>query len=149
MKLFSDLLKPMPGIDPGTQQRIARKDFRSMLARTRLIPWDHAASSPKGRRIVIGVAAGFSTPDLQLLDALNAAIARDNLGRVEVFDAQDCRVQGDFEDRIPGIGKVYHTPVLGVWENGNLVMQGSAAAGRRIVLQLIGGPAEGLPEADD
>jgi hypothetical protein len=39
-----------------------------------------------------------------------------------------------FEDYIPGIGRVYSTPVVGLWKNGVLIQKGAGVEGRKILI---------------
>ena len=72
----------------------------------------------KGKHLLLGIAS-YSVSDLELLDTLNNAIMNKTLkiDRVDVFDVRNCRRMEDFEKYIPSIGKVYQTPVIGIWEN--------------------------------
>jgi hypothetical protein len=36
-----------------------------------------------------------------------------------------CKSQADFESCLPGIGKVFQTPVVGIWSNGRLTEKAS------------------------
>jgi hypothetical protein len=49
---------------------------------------------------------------------------------ISVFDISAITDLGDFERRLPGIGKVFQTPVVGFWKNGQLTNRLSGAAAR-------------------
>ena len=40
---------------------------------------------------------------------------------VEVFDVLDCQTMKDFATFIPGIDKIYRTPIIGVISDGRLI----------------------------
>ncbi len=83
-----------------------------------------------GQHILIG-AAFYSVYDLELLDSVITALRnREPLDeRLEIF-VLSCKNQADFEALMPGIGKVFQTPVVGLWKDG--VLQ-DKASGRRAV----------------
>lgn len=68
--------------------------------------------------------------DVELLDSvIRASHNRDPLDeRLEIFDVLSCKNQADFEALMPGIGKVFQTPVVGLWKDGVLQVK---ASGRR------------------
>ena len=77
--------------------------------------------------MVIGVAANFSKTDLELMDEIIEGIQKD---RVTVFDTSALGRSEEFEEYIPGIAPVHHTPVVGVWKNGSLVVKKSGKEAR-------------------
>jgi len=83
-------------------------------------------------RLLIGVAT-YSTADLKLLDAVNRWLAGRTDIRVDTFDVLDIVHPSDFEKYIPGIGRVYQTPVAGLWAGGVLAEAGSGIAARRML----------------
>ena len=133
---FSDLLVGRSDVHPATQQRSARERFPLLLRGSHLLPWGSVVIEFAPRRTLIGVAPGYSRPDLELLDLLNTELGRgsDAFGLVEVFDVQECSDQSDFERYVPGIAPVFHTPVVGIWENKRLVAKASGKAGRDLIL---------------
>lgn len=95
---------------------------------------------PASRRVLIGVAT-WSRYDFELIDAI--AEKRQKSGAsdevVEIFDADEqfddpAAPKQDFERYVPGIGKVFGSPVLGIWEGGDLVTRASGAAARQILI---------------
>lgn len=86
------------------------------------------------QRTLIGVAP-YSLPDLKLLDALKESLSKNtHLGeRIDVLDVLRCAAE-DFEQCIPGIGRVFQTPVVGIWENGVLTQHASGAKACRLVI---------------
>lgn len=87
----------------------------------------HELATGSGKnRVVLGVAF-YSRPDLELLDALVQKLRSGNCGTdrpIYVFDALMCKSMEDFERLVPGIAPVYDTPVVGIWEGGELVSKG-------------------------
>ena len=88
----------------------------------------------KGQRILIGVAF-YSLSDLKLLDALIKKLAKHEnpADQIEIFDVLSCKTMMDFERYIPGIGPVYQTPVVGIWDSGKLVLKASGSEGRKLL----------------
>jgi hypothetical protein len=122
MEKFADLLLKTSG-NPGQAQQLAAELFPRLVATSKMKLWRTGDPfSNVGSRILIGIAASYSIPDLQLLDEINNRLggASNISEQVDVFDVSDCKEMKDFENYIPGIGNVYATPVIGYWENGVL-----------------------------
>jgi hypothetical protein len=99
--------------------------------------WRPGRSTPPGvRRTLLGVAP-YSLPDLQLVDQIREAVQQGACSgeQVQVFDVLTCATMEDFDERIPGIGPVYQTPVVGIWSNGILVEKASGARARQLILE--------------
>jgi hypothetical protein len=75
----------------------------------------------RGRRFLIGITQ-YSPRDLNLLDCACEALEGNQL---DMFILSQCKSQSEIEDFITGIGPVYHSPVVGVWEDGYLTTSGS------------------------
>jgi hypothetical protein len=135
MKTFSSLLEG-PGT-PGEQQAAAREQLRSMLAQSKLRYWSPSmAFSLQGERILIGVAT-WSVFDLNLLDCLQEALSRGSRQTViDVFDADDCKALDDFEPYIPSIGRVFQSPAVGIWRDGESVLSAWGFAGRQLLKEI-------------
>lgn len=73
----------------------------------------------------MGVAV-YSLPELEMLDAISEMRYRreHHEEQLQVLDILTCQ-RSDFEERIPGIGKVVVTPVGGIWSNGALIERAS------------------------
>jgi hypothetical protein len=116
---FTDLLRT--DLWPALEQGQAERQFPLLTARSHLHLWrpgDTICST--GRRILIGVAT-YSIHDLRLLDVVEQLLSQSNdnrLLRVDVFSAHQCQTQDDFDKYVPGIGPVFQTPVVGIWEDG-------------------------------
>ena len=85
-------------------------------------------------RILIGVAS-WSRYDLELLDRLHAHVRDCVHPAIDVFDVDECHNFEDFERYVPGIGRVFSTPVVGVWRNGVLVSSAWGFKGRQLLAQ--------------
>ncbi|HEV3144311.1 MAG TPA: hypothetical protein VGZ47_10530 [Gemmataceae bacterium] len=87
-------------------------------------------------RVLVGVAT-YSALDLRLLEIIDRKLEEASRNgatlHVEVFNVLECRDQADFEKYIPGIGTVFQTPVVGIWENGVLVHRATGAAARSLL----------------
>ena len=152
MKRFLKLLVPHSH-GPGEQQKLARARFPGVVGQSNLRLWQPGDHENVNRRIVIGLAASYSIPDLELLDVVDDAIQAGgpSLATVEVFDVLDCREMSDFEKYIPGVTPVYQTPVVGIWEQGVLRAVGSGAVARDLILSAVGrapSPASRPPGRD-
>ncbi|MFO0841710.1 MAG: hypothetical protein U0797_04810 [Gemmataceae bacterium] len=72
---------------------------------------------------MIGVAT-WSVQDMRWLDALSGwATLHPNLVRIDVFNVAECKSPQEFAHYIPEIGKVFNTPVVGLWFGGHLVQK--------------------------
>jgi hypothetical protein len=89
------------------------------------------ATSARGRRILLGVVP-WSLYDMEALDA----VCYDFKGALfEIFIVDECGSQADFEDFVPGVGPVWQTPVVGIWEDGRLVEKAWGFEGRQLLKQ--------------
>jgi hypothetical protein len=120
--------------------------FTSTLAKSPLRLW--APGEPidaQGARLLIGVAT-WSEQDMRWLDALSVRAARHlDTVRLDVFNVAECKSPHEFARYIPGIGQVFHTPVVGLWVGGQLSGKGSGKTGRDLVAQVCGADVEALP----
>jgi hypothetical protein len=88
--------------------------------------------------MLLGIAP-YSLPDLELLDALKESHRQNSTSsqRVQVFDVLSCTNANDFDQYVPGIGRVYQTPVVGIWENGVLVQKATGLKARQLISEHI------------
>ena len=130
---FSSLLRADVGLAPGEQQRLAYERFPSTVANSPMSLWRQGETIPtNGTRILIGVAT-YSIQDLSLLDSIESKLSI-KTGRQEttqLFDVLKCTDMDDFEEYVSGIGKVFQTPVLGVWESGILQYKAAGWSARK------------------
>src|SRR6185369_475497 len=118
MGKFEDLLRLHNRLPPGEQQLLAREQFPAVVASSRMSMWAPGEPLPaSGSRVLIGVAT-YSLYDLDLLDALDSQLFGDDA--VELFEVSSCSSHEEFDRFIPGIGKVFQTPLVGFWQDGQL-----------------------------
>ena len=134
MSKFVDLL--FRSGNPTDVQQRADQELPFMLAKSNLHFWSLGdAIVSTGTRFLVGVAV-WSLYDLRLLDALDEAFSDENrTERVDVFNLDSCRTQEEILAFVANIGKVFHTPIVGVWRNGRQVQQASGYAGRNILVE--------------
>ncbi|HJT76734.1 MAG TPA: hypothetical protein VJ739_05985 [Gemmataceae bacterium] len=119
------------------------REFPAAVAGSSLRLWRPGDPlSDHGTRILIGIAT-WSGYDMRLLDVVEEGMARGSAPAVAVFNTSDCRTQDDFNKYVPGLGAVYQTPVVGIWQDGRLEWSGQGAEARERVARLFGsGPDE-------
>ncbi|XCN71145.1 MAG: hypothetical protein Q3M24_12550 [Candidatus Electrothrix aestuarii] len=119
---FERLLTSQSYRSPGEQQRWARDKFSALLAESSLeeLPSEEFVKS-KGRTILLIVAV-YSLNDLRLLDKLDELCSRQKKMAVGmyIYDIENINSQYDLDKFIPGILPAYQTPMIGIWENGEL-----------------------------
>jgi hypothetical protein len=144
MTTFSDLsgaLTPSAQRDGslGMGQRNLDDRFACVVSTSPFRLWSPGSPIPaQGKRLLIGVAT-WSAYDMKLLDAVAPALQRlpGNL-TVEVFNVADCSSPEAFDQYVPGIGRVFHTPVVGLWSDGQLVDKATGRMGRELVAGVFG-----------
>ncbi|MCU0704795.1 MAG: hypothetical protein MUF18_12525 [Fimbriiglobus sp.] len=132
---FAALLTTDAPLTPADVQRRASNLLPILVARSGM-HWLALPEPPNGtgEKLVVGIAS-WSAHDLSLLDELNA-FAESHPGiRIGVFDVD--RVGGEFERFIPGIGPVFHSPIVGRWSGGVVVEKGTGHDGRQILNRLL------------
>lgn len=144
MKRFIDLLNEQYKLPSKEQPEWTAAQLEALLAESLLHQWRLGDPIPEaGRRILVGIAR-WSRYDLKLLDALNRSCHNNHGGheRIDIFDIDAAaRSTGNWDfltEVIPGIGKIYQTPTVGIWEDGVLVQKGSGAAGRDLLIDRYG-----------
>jgi hypothetical protein len=87
---------------------------------------------------LIGVVT-WSAYDMKLLDAVSRVLQRPPSGlTVEVFNVADCSSPEAFDRYVPGTGRVFQTPVVGLWSDGQLVDKATGRTGRELVARVSG-----------
>jgi hypothetical protein len=140
MTKFVELLRIDGSQSVADQQAYASQQLPILLSGTSLHKWKPGdAISTKGLRMLLGVAS-YSPFDLQLLDLLNEKISPANNSsiQVDVFNVLECTNMEDFSCYIPGIAKVYQTPVVGIWKDGVLFDQAWGRAARDLIGRILG-----------
>jgi hypothetical protein len=149
MPPFTDLvrstaLSASPDGSLGDRQRAIDSLFPSVVSATPLRLWQPGDPiETAGRRLLLGVAT-WSVPDVTMLDELARALDSRPTGLVvDVFNVAGVRSAADFERYVPGVGMVFHTPVVGLWIDGRLVAKASGQSGRDLVAEVcpLGQPA--------
>jgi hypothetical protein len=144
MTTFLDLSRSLTSSGPGEvslgpRQKDVDDRFPSVVSTSPFRLWSPGNPIPEtGKRLLIGVAT-WSAHDMKLLDALAQALQRlpPDL-TVEVFNVAGCSSAEAFDRYVPGIGKVFHTPVVGLWSEGRLVEQATGRAGRELAARVVG-----------
>jgi hypothetical protein len=153
MRRFEQLVQPMQFVKgvhsrkefdkPGEQQRQAEARFPELVAESHLHLWKPGDPIPtKGRRFLIGVDTA-SLYDMRLLDDLDEALTAGRIrdDRLDVFQYwTECKTQEDIEQFFPGmeLARIFHSPVVGLWENDILIKQASGALGRELLVEYYG-----------
>jgi hypothetical protein len=139
MTAFQDLLRYEVSVDPGEAQRRAADLLPTRVAASPMQWWTPGDPVPSaGRWLLIGVAV-WSGHDLRLLDQVSDWLTdpRCNGPKVAVFDAGAGRPHDQFEDILPGIGSVHHSPAVGYWVDGVLRETACGYLGRQIVARAL------------
>lgn len=139
---FVDLLMAEPQLSGGLQQQRAAENFPSLVERGHMNIWRPENDFPPPGSHVIWIAvATWSLYDLELLDLLETKLSRDAVtDNIYVFDTAGSPDIKDFNHYLPGVGKVYHTPVVGSWTNGVLEEKLSGAVARNWLVHRYGLP---------
>lgn len=152
---MSTFIRLLPGAEfgpVGAEQEHAARCLPNAVRSSRLGWWpDRQAATVHGRALVVGVAP-YSRDDLRLLDALDEALERAAGDRpcVQVFSVLDCRGNRDADRFIPGLGAFFQTPLVGLWEDGELRAKGWGKRARDLVqeeVRRLTAPADG--DADE
>lgn len=117
-------------------QRRAELALPFILAKSNLHLWNIGdAVLPHSIRFLIGVAT-WSLSDLRLLNALNAVLLNEKrTERVDVFNLDVCQTQTDILAFVANLDKVYQSPVVGVWYDGEQIKQACGYDGRQILIE--------------
>jgi hypothetical protein len=130
--MFHELLDNPNSIEPGPLQAAARKQFPDVVRRSHLDFLKAGQHPPySGKLVLIGVAI-YSPPELQLLDAVDAAYPDwRGIAKVAVFDLMDCKDPRDVLEhyifpplyRPSPLGPrfVPQSPIVGIWDGAVLL----------------------------
>jgi hypothetical protein len=134
------LLEANANLTPAQQQQRAAEQFSAVVAKSHMemLPPEEVLPA-QGAKILIGVAS-YSIPDLEMLDAIEARLSREPIDdeTIHLFDVSALPDSRDFEKYLPGIGRVYQTPVIGLWQNGVLQDKASGTLARHWLTQRYG-----------
>jgi hypothetical protein len=125
---FLDLLTQSSHLGPARQHDWVLKELPKKLLEAG-IPLATKHSEVLDR-IVIGIA-DFVVDDYSLLDSLNGFLrTRAPAPQIEVFIMT---TQSEIDEYVPGIGQVFHSPVVGVWKSGHLYLRKSGHSAREFL----------------
>ena len=133
---FADLLRPIPGLSPSEQQRLAHEQLREIVNQSSMHYFnlgDEVVN--QGIRVLLGVAT-YCIADMRLLDALNDLHSTVSpLARIDVFSVQDAEKPEDLERYIPTIGHRFDVPLVGIWNDAMIKESAWGAAARDLLTQ--------------
>lgn len=96
-------------------------------------PWP-----PVGEEVIWIAVATWSLYDLKLLDLLETQLSRGSRKeRIYLFNTAGFP-EFNFEEHLPDIGKIFHTPVVGSWTGGILEERLSGALARDWLIERFG-----------
>jgi hypothetical protein len=123
-------------VDPVKHQHFIRAEIQrqAIAAGARM-------ADPRGRaserRVVVGVAE-YVRDEVVALDMLLEALRMGRLGAsLEVFLLSQCASQNEIERLIPGVTPVFQSPVVGVWEGGQIVTSGSGREALNVIGEIV------------
>ncbi len=130
------------GLPIGEENDRAEQLFPIFVEQSRLHLWRPGNPIADGRRLLVGVAT-WSLYDLSLLEVLDLVVKDgwSGVDRIDVFDL-DRVERDDFDNYIPGLGKVAGTPVAGLWADGILDGEGFGWRAIKLMSGLFGVPLE-------
>jgi hypothetical protein len=91
---------------------------------------------PYGQRLLVGLAS-YSIYDAELAQELIDHMSSDSPLTVEVFNVEDVSSMGEFQQYVSGIGSVYQTPVVGLWEENKVIRIAQGFEARSLVRELL------------
>jgi len=128
---FAGLLSPSGDLAPGELQQLAFEQFPTLVESSHMKMWLRGEDLPKSSTVdvlLIGIAS-YSLFDLELLDALKDQVPRTHC-EIYIFDVAAIVDSKDFEEFFPGIGRVFQSPIIGLWKQTELKEKLSGAAAR-------------------
>ncbi|HKI37888.1 MAG TPA: hypothetical protein VKA46_38900 [Gemmataceae bacterium] len=113
----------------------ADREFPAIVAESPLHLW--RPGDPiigRGSRLLVGVAT-WSGYDMRLLDVLAESLRGGGASQplVEVFNTAECLRRRDFKKYVPRNHPVFHTPLVGIWQDGELIWSGEGHEAREEV----------------
>ena len=88
-----------------------------------------------GMRVLVGISTYVPT-ELRFLDCIAKVKGHFEDIHLDVFELSLCQSQEEIDACFPGIGPVFQTPAIGVWEDGQLTQTGSNVLGRNLLMRL-------------
>jgi hypothetical protein len=101
-------------------QRIARERFPGLVKESAFAYWSpEMPIRGAACRLLIGVAAGFSLPNLRILDLISDKIARSRFNiAIDVFDLDDCDSPEELCQYFTNSKFLLQPPIVGIWQYG-------------------------------
>ena len=133
---FFNSQRARPDLGHVETQRLGKAQFPSLVEESHIELWRLGDPfPPHGEHVIwLGVAV-WSLYDMELLDVFEAKLSQETLReRIFVFD-MDSFVGLDFENYLPGIGKIFHPPIVGSWSQGVLEEKLSGAGAREWLIR--------------
>lgn len=132
----ADLFEAARRLPPGEQSAYVSSKLPEVLSDTKIAIWEPVSAGRRPTDLVLIGLAPYSLPDLQLVDAVAQSLGAGAAAPdVQVFNILTCKSMQDIKLRIPGVGKVYQTPVVGIWERGTLVKTAKGAEAARLLIE--------------
>jgi hypothetical protein len=121
---------------PAGEQKMRKDRFWELIEGTRLRRWSPGQAFESSRRLLVGIAPGYSFPDIDLAESLiDLAVRRPDIN-VDLFDVSDLGSVEDLSAFIPGLKAAYQTPIVAVWEKGVVVSEEEGSRGRRLIREI-------------
>jgi len=137
---FRQQLGTIHGPTIKEQEAEVSRRFWELVKATKLKRWrkgDPIATT--GCRLLVGLWTSGSPRDFEVAEKIAVKLDTDPSSlAIDVFDAMDPADMDDLQNYIPGIGKVFHTPIVGVWVDGRLMESADGFAGRQLIDKIIG-----------
>ena len=128
---FSNLLLGRPDLGHVERQRASEAEFPSLIEKSHMRMWRLGEESPPAGEQVIWIGVGtFSVYDMELLDKLEAKLSRETVKELIYVSDTVAFPEFNFEERLPGIGRVFDVPIVGYWKEGVLEVKLSSAKAR-------------------
>lgn len=126
-------------VEPGSRHPIISERFWSMIDRYGTRRRCRGDGTPNlFSAVVVGLAPSYSVDDLGFAECLIEAATAGLCSSLHLFDVLDVRDMQDIEEFLPGFGRAYQTPMVGIWANGLLVSKGQGNDARRLVEAALG-----------
>jgi hypothetical protein len=124
MKTFAKLFEERRGaVDNGAY---VRSKAAEVFSGTSLVLREGMPSAPPNDGARLGIAF-YSLPDLLILDDVVERSRKSSHARnvqVEIIDILTFKSMQDVETLFPGLTPACGTPMIGVWEHGELIQKG-------------------------
>jgi len=144
-KIFASLLNPFSVVDndigaTGRQQRQASERFPGIVRSSRLILYDELQfRNWEGKKLLLGLAASFSLPDLYLADLLNEHAQEDSSLPNFVFNLGLLADFSELSSFYPGHRfKYVQPPIAGLFNRSLVQWVATGSHARSQVLEYVG-----------